>query len=244
MTGDGLNALFAPTGTLRVVINTGNAILTRSAEDGRPAGISVDMAREFAADRSLPLELLTVPNAAASVALISEGQADLGFFAVDPARATSVSFTDPWILIEGWYLVRDASAIRTLTQVDCPGVRIAVGRGSAYDLFLSRTIASASLERVKTSQEVVDFFLREGYEVAAGIRQQLEADQRRLPGLRLLPERFMVIQQALGLPAGRDPRLTAAVNAFLATARSTGLIKQLLELNKTEGAVIAQAPLA
>lgn len=239
MSDDGLNALFAPTGVLRVVINTGNAILTRSTKDGRPAGISVDLAHRFANDRGLPLEFLTVPNAAASVGLISDGKADLGFFAIDPARATSVSFTNPWVLIEGWYLVRDASPIQTLAEVDRPGVRIAVGRGSAYDLFLSRSITAASLQRVKTSQEVVGFFMREEFEVAAGIRQQLEADQRRLPGLRLLPERFMVIQQALGLPAGRDPRLTAAVNAFLEAARSTGLISQLLEINKTEGAVIA-----
>ncbi|PTE22037.1 ABC transporter substrate-binding protein [Cereibacter changlensis JA139] len=239
MTSDGLNALFAPSGTLRVVINTGNAILTRPGEEGAPAGVSVDLARAFAADRGLPLELLTVPNAAASVALISGGEADLGFFAVDPARAETVAFTNPWLLIEGWYLVPEASPIRTLDQVDRPGIRIAVGRGSAYDLHLSRSIGSATLERVKTSQEVVDFFLREGFEVAAGIRQQLEADQRRHPGLRLLPERFMVIEQALGLPAARDPRLTAALNSFLASARDSRLIARLLKENRTEGAVIA-----
>ncbi|MFN3661767.1 transporter substrate-binding domain-containing protein [Yoonia sp.] len=239
MNSDNLNALLAPTGTLRVVINTGNAILTRPSDDPEPAGVSVDLARAFAAARGLPLDLLTVPNASASVGLVSDGKADLGFFAVDPARAATVTFTNPWVLIEGWYLVPDASPIRTLDQVDQSGIRIAVGKGSAYDLYLSRTIAHASLERVKTSQEVVDFCLREGFEVAAGIRQQLEADQRRVPGLRLLPERFMVIAQAMGLPAGRDPRLTAALNAFLATAKSTGLISELMEKNNTKGAVIA-----
>lgn len=240
MTGDGLNDLLAPTGRLRVVINTGNAILTRPADDGPgPAGISVDLARAFAAERGLPLDLVSVPNAAASVQAVGEGRADLGFFAVDPARGETVAFSNPWVLIEGWYLVRDDSPITALDQVDRPGNRIAVGRASAYDLYLSRTITQASLERVKTSQEVVDFFLREGFEVAAGIRQQLESDQRRHPGLRLLPERFMVIRQALGLPAGRDPRLVAMLNDFLARARADGVIARLIAENGTAGATIA-----
>lgn len=238
MTDDDLNAALAPTGTLRVAINTGNAILTRPATGGQPAGISVDLARALAAWRGLPLNLLSVPNAAASVALVSDGHADLGFFAVDPARAATVAFTDPWVLIEGWYLVRQNSPITALDQVDRPGIRIAVGRGSAYDLHLSRTIAQASLERVKTSQEVVDFALREGFEVAAGIRQQLESDQRRHPGLRLLPERFMVIPQALGVPAGRDASVVAALNAFLADARQSGLIADMMTRNATQGAVL------
>ena len=238
MTDDDLNAALAPTGTLRVAINTGNAILTRPATDGQPAGISVDLARALAAARGLPLNLLSVPNAAASVALVSGGHADLGFFAVDPARAAMVAFTDPWVLIEGWYLVRQNSPITALDQVDHPGIRIAVGRGSAYDLHLSRTIASATLERVTTSQEVVDFALREGFEVAAGIRQQLESDQRRHPGLRLLPERFMVIPQALGIPAGRDASVVAALNAFLSDARQTGMIADMMTRNGTQGAVL------
>ena len=49
----------------------------------------------------------------------------------------------------------------------------------------------------------------------------------------------MVIKQALGVPAGRDPRLIGALNAFLARSRSSGLIAKLLESNRTEGAVIA-----
>lgn len=234
-----INALLAPTGTLRVVINMGNAILTRTKDDGQPAGISVDLARAFARSRGLPLELVTVPNAAASVEAIGAGSADLGFFAIDPARAELVRFTDPWVLIEGWYLVPEASPIVSVDQVDRPGHRIAVAKGSAYDLFLSRTITQAGLQRTKTSQEVVDFCLSNGFEVAAGIRQQLEADQARHPGLRLLPGRFMVIRQALGVPAGRDPAVSATVNDFLAGARDGGLVARLIAENRAEGATVA-----
>lgn len=236
---DGLNRLLAPQGVLRVVINMGNAILTRRDADGGPAGISVDLAREFARRRGLPIDLTTVPNAAASVAAVASGAVDLGFFAVDPARATEVRFTRPWVLIEGWYLVPEASPITDLAGVDRPGNRIAVGRGSAYDLFLSREIREASIERTSTSQEVVAFFLANGYEVAAGIRQQLEADMARHPGLRLLPERFMVIGQALGVPVDRDPKVAELIDAFLAEVRTEGFIDRIIAANRVEGATVA-----
>lgn len=236
---NGLNQLLAPQGVLRVVINMGNAILTRTDDAGGPAGISVDLAREFARRRGLPIELTTVANAAASVAAVASGAVDLGFFAVDPARATEVRFTTPWVLIEGWYLVREASPIIDLAGVDRPGNRIAVGRGSAYDLFLSREIHEASLERTTTSQKVVAFFLANDYEVAAGIRQQLEADMARHPGLRLLPERFMVIRQALGVPAGRDPKVAGMIDVFLAQVRAEQFIDRIIAENRVEGATVA-----
>lgn len=236
---NGLNQLLAPQGVLRVVINMGNAILTRTDDAGGPAGISVDLAREFARRRGLPIELTTVANAAASVAAVASGAVDLGFFAVDPARATEVRFTTPWVLIEGWYLVREASPIIDLAGVDRPGNRIAVGRGSAYDLFLSREIREASLERTTTSQKVVAFFLANDYEVAAGIRQQLEADMARHPGLRLLPERFMVIRQALGVPAGRDPKVAGMIDVFLAQVRAEKFIDRIIAENRVEGATVA-----
>ena len=236
---NGLNQLLAPQGVLRVVINMGNAILTRTDDAGGPAGISVDLAREFARRRGLPIELTTVANAAASVAAVASGAVDLGFFAVDPARATEVRFTTPWVLIEGWYLVREASPIIDLAGVDRPGNRIAVGRGSAYDLFLSREIREASLERTTTSQKVVAFFLANDYEVAAGIRQQLEADMARHPGLRLLPERFMVIRQALGVPAGRDPKVARMIDVFLAQVRAEKFIDRIIAENRVEGATVA-----
>lgn len=236
---NGLNQLLAPQGVLRVVINMGNAILTRTDDAGGPAGISVDLAREFARRRGLPIELTTVANAAASVAAVASGAVDLGFFAVDPARATEVRFTTPWVLIEGWYLVREASPIIDLAGVDRPGNRIAVGRGSAYDLFLSREIREASLERTTTSQKVVAFFLANDYEVAAGIRQQLEADMARHPGLRLLPERFMVIRQALGVPAGRDPKVAGMIDVFLAQVRAERFIDRIIAENRVEGATVA-----
>lgn len=233
------NSLLAPSGTLRVAINLGNQILANLDAKGEPTGVSVDLAREFARRRGLDITLHPVNAAEKSVLAVTSGSADLGFFAVDPARGESVAFTDPYLLIEGWYLVREHSPFTDNASVDKPGVRIAVGKGSAYDLFLSRHIAQATLDRTPTTPEVLDYVVRSGLEVAAGIRQQLEADMKRHPGMRLLPERFMVIRQAMGVPAGRGEAATQILNDFLQDVRTNGFLAGLLAKHGIDGATIA-----
>ena len=199
-----LIAEIAPTGKLRAVINLGNAVLARRQPDSdEPAGVSVDLARAFARLLGLDLELIPVKVAAEAVAAVTEERADIGFFAIDPGRGAGIAFTAPYVLIEGAYLVRNDSPLTDNAQVDAPGRDIVVGKGSAYDLYLSRHIQHASLVRAASSQAVVDTFLSGNHQVAAGVRQQLEADAARVPGLRLLPGRFMVIEQAMGLPRSR-----------------------------------------
>src|SRR5690606_24865716 len=126
-----------------------------------------------------------------SVQAVTEERADVGFFAIDPLRAAGVAFTPPYVVIEGSYLVRQDAPIRANEEVDRAGTRVAVAGGSAYDLFLSRHLQQAQIVRAATSQQVVDTFIAQGLEVAAGVRQQLEADVARLGGLRILDGRFM-----------------------------------------------------
>lgn len=236
-------ARLAPTGTLRACINLGNPILARRDPAG-PAGVSgvsVDLATELARQLGVPLALVVVEAAAKSVETVTAGQADVGFFAVDPLRSQGIAFSAPYVLIEGAYLVRQGSPLIDNAQVDRAGTRVMVGRGSAYDLYLSRELKQAQLLRAPTSPTVVDRFLAENADVAAGVRQQLEADARRLPGLRLLPGRFMVIEQAMGLPAGRGPEATAALAGFVEDAKARGLVAQALQRHGIQGALVAPA---
>jgi polar amino acid transport system substrate-binding protein len=162
--------LLAPTGTLRAVINTGNAVLAGRRPDGGPFGVSVDLAAELARRLGVPLHLEVVDGAAKSVEAVAAGRVDVGFFAIDPSRATAVSFTSPYLLIEGCYLVADGSPIGANDEVDRPGRTVAVAGGSAYDLFLSRELKSATIVRAATSQAVVDTFVAHHLDVAAGVR--------------------------------------------------------------------------
>lgn len=230
--------LLAPSGVLRVAINLNNAILAHLDENEEPGGISVDLARELARQLNLDVELHTVRGAVRSVEAVASNDVDLGFFAVDPNRAEVISFTDPYILIEGWFLVRYDSHFTDNESVDQQGVRIAVGYGSAYDLFLTRTLQHATLERGPTTPEVVNYFVSNNLDVAANIRQQLEEDMERHPGMRLLPERFMVIEQAMGVCTSRDDAVTQFLNGFLQEIRTNGFLAESMARHGITGATI------
>jgi polar amino acid transport system substrate-binding protein len=230
---------FTPTGRLRASINTGNPILAAPDAAGGAKGVSVDLARGFAQRLGVELDLVVFDTAGKSVDAVANGQADIGFFAIDPKRGEGVHFTPPYVLIEGCYAVRENSPLRSNDEVDRPGVRVVVGKGSAYDLFLTRELKSAELLRVANSSAVVDEFLAQGADVAAGIRQPLQADAQRVGGVRLLPGRFMVIQQAMGCARGRGEAARDALRAYVEEMKAGGFVQQALARHGIEGATVA-----
>ena len=236
---------FAPSGTLRASINLGNPILAgRDAATGEPAGVSIDLARGLADALGVPLELVVFDAAGKSVEALEQQRADIGFFAIDPKRGEQIAFTPPYVLIEGSYLVPEASPLRANDEVDRPGTRVVVGQGSAYDLYLSRELKHAEIVRAPTSPAVVEVFLAQRADVAAGVRQQLEADLQRLPGHRLLPGRFMVIQQAMGVGKSRGAAAAAFLADYVERQKASGFVAAALARHGIQGASVAPAAVA
>jgi polar amino acid transport system substrate-binding protein len=232
-------AQLAPTGKLRAAINFGNPVLaSKDPASGEPRGVSVDLSRELARRLGVPLEIVAYAAAGRVVDAAKSGAWDIAYVAIDPLRAVDMIQSPAYVVIEGSYLVPAESPIRSNAEVDRDGIRIAVGKGSAYDLFLTREIKRAMLVRAPTSPEVVSTMIRENLEVAAGVRQQLEADAKRVAGVRLLPGRFMVINQAMAVPKGRDAG-ARYVRDFIEEMKATGFVAQALARHKVEGAAVA-----
>ena len=232
----------APTGTLRASINLGNPILASTdPSTGAPCGLSVDLAREFAGRLGVGIELIAFDAACKSVQAVTAEAADIGFFAINPLRGVGISFTAAYVLIEGCYLVRGDSPVQDNEAVDQAGRTVIVRKGSAYDLFLTRELKHASIIRSPTSPTVVDTFIAQRADIAAGVKQQLEADARRVGGLRLLPEHFMVIQQAMGTPKGRGRAAAACLCAFVEEMKASGFVAAALAHHGIQGASVAPA---
>jgi polar amino acid transport system substrate-binding protein len=229
----------APTGVLRATINLGNPILARQEAGQPPSGVSVDLAQALATQLELPLELLVFDGAAKAVDAVSTARADVGFFAIDPLRSLGILFTAPYVLIEGCYLVREDSSYQAHDDVDCHGVSVVVGAGSAYDLYLTRTLKRAELVHAPTSPSVVDVFLEGKHAVAAGVKQQLAADAQHVGGLRLLPERFMVIQQAMGVPSNHGALVASLLHQFVERCKASGFVHEALKRHGINGATVA-----
>jgi polar amino acid transport system substrate-binding protein len=242
MASEALVRALAPEGRLRASINLGNPILAhRDPVSGEAGGVSVDLARAFGHELGVDVELVLFEKAVLSVDAVRGEQADVGFFAVDPARSEGLRFTAPYVLIEGSYLVPANSALRDNAEVDRPEHLVAVGQGSAYDLFLSRELQAARIERVADAPAVLQAVSTGLVAVAAGIRQVLEEWARADTSLRMLPGRFMVIQQAMGLPAGRGAAAAQALAEFVERMKASGFVAEALVRHGIEGASVAPA---
>jgi polar amino acid transport system substrate-binding protein len=232
---------FAPTGVLRASLNMGNPVLANRDAQGKPFGISIDLAMQLGKKLGVPVELIVNETAGKSVATLEAGRADVGFFAIDPERGRDIAFTAAYVQIEGYYLVRDNSSIERNEQVDVATNRVVVGKGSAYDLFLTRHLKNAPLERVASSQVVVSSFLEKGFEVAAGVKQQLETDTKGVAGVRMLAERFMVIHQAMGLPKTKGPEAALFLRSFVEEMKAQGVVKDSMTRYDIQGAGVGPA---
>jgi polar amino acid transport system substrate-binding protein len=225
----------APNGTLRAAINFGNPVLAGKDASGQPCGISVDLAREFGRRLGLAVELVPYESAGHVPAAIASNAWDICFLAIDPKRAADIAFTAPYAVIEGAYMVAVSSALRSVDQVDRAGTRIGVIEGSAYDLYLTRELSKATLVREASADAVMNLWIEGMLDVVAGVKPQLEADAKRIGGLRLLPGRFMSINQAMGTPQGREAG-AAYLREFMIEAKSSGLVASLFAKHRITGA--------
>lgn len=230
----------APTGKLRAAINLGNAVLAQKGADGAPKGVTVDLARELARRVGVPVELVTFEAAGKVFEGIKAGGLDLAFIAIEPVRAAEIEFSPPYVLIEGGYMVHKDSPLKVIDDVDRPGIRIAVGLNSAYDLYLTRNIKNAQVVRAHTGggEAMIELFLKDKLEVVAGVKPVLATYAKTNPAMRVMDGRFMVIQQAMGVPKGR----TAAaryVRTFVEEMKASGFVADALKRSNQTDATVA-----
>lgn len=227
----------APTGVLRASINLGNPVLAQGTPDA-PSGVTVDIARELGARLGVSVELVPFDAARKSFEAMTSGRADICFLAIEPKRAEEVAFTAPYVLIEGVYAVPLDSPIATADDVDRPGVRVGVNQGSAYDLYLTRTLRHATLVRGENGLTV---FREQGLEVAANVRQPMTEYVAAHEDMRLLEPRFMEIRQALGTTKSRSPETVAFLSAVVEELKANGFVADALRRAGQDDGLVAPA---
>jgi polar amino acid transport system substrate-binding protein len=225
----------APGGVLRAAINLGNAVLAAGTPDD-PSGVTVDLARELARRLGVEARLECFDAARKAFSALYAGAADLGFLAIEPEREAELDFTAPYVLIEAVYVVPDGSALRSAGDVDRCGVRVGVKRGSAYDLFLTRSLTEAEIVR---GDEGVNAFVDGGLDVGAGLRQPTDEWVATHPGHRCLEPAFMTIRQAVATTRDRDPATIAFLRELVEEVKATGFVADSLARAGHEGLSVA-----
>jgi polar amino acid transport system substrate-binding protein len=229
----------APSGKLRAAINFGNTVLAqKDPAGGKPRGVSPELARELARRLGVTIEYVTFDAAGKVFEALQRGAWDVAFMAIDPVRSAGIEFTGPYVVIEGAYVVPANSPLRTVEDVDRDGVRIAVARGSAYDLYLTRALKHAALVREPSGPEALTLFRKDRLEVAAGVKQPIVAFAKEHPDTRVIPGRFMVIEQAMGTPKGRAAGVRY-LRKFIEEMKSSGFVAAALENSGQADATVA-----
>ena len=183
----------------------------------------------------------TTPSPGASIVSSAPSDVVKDLVPTGKLRAAEIAFTAPYVLIEGVYIVRKDSPLHSIAEVDRPGVRIAVNKGSAYDLYLTRTIKHATLMRAESG---IDLFVRDKLEVAAGVKQPIVEFAKTHADMRVMDGRFMEIRQAMGTPRaryqGRDdaPRY---LHAFVEEMKASGFVAKALARSNQPDAAVAPA---
>ena len=224
----------APTGTLRASVNLGNPVLTQGTPEA-PRGVTPDLAHELGRRLGLPVELICFDGAGKTFEALKAGKVDVVFLAIEPVRAAEIAFTAPYVIIEGVYMAPKNSALKNIADLDREGVRIGVSKGSAYDLYLTRTLKHAQLVR---GEDGVALFVNNKLEAAAGVKQPLAAYAKTHPDVRVIDGRFMEIKQAMGVPKGRD-KAAAYLRAFVEEMKASGFVADALKRSNQPDATVA-----
>jgi polar amino acid transport system substrate-binding protein len=229
----------APTGVLRAGINLSNFLLvTGKTPAGDPEGVAPDVAREVATRLGVPVRYVTFKSPGELADQAGKGVWDIGLIGAEPQRAETIAFTAAYVEIEATYLVPAGSRLKTIADVDSPGVRIAVAGRSAYGLWLDRNIRHAELVRADSLGGATEQFIQGKLEALASLRPGLLADLAKLPGARIIEGKFSAVQQAIGT-AKRNTAGASYLSDFVEEAKASGLVARLIERHKVRGLSVA-----
>ena len=231
----------APTGTLRAGINLSNFLLvTGKSPSGDPEGVAPDMARAIAERLGVKLKLVPFKTPGELADAAGSDVWDIGLIGAEPARAERIAFSAAYAEIEATYLVPAGSALRTIAEVDRPGIRIAVSARSAYDLWLVRNIRQAQLVHADGIDAAFNLFVDDKLEALASLRPRLLTDVGKLPGARILDGQFTAVQQAVGT-AKANVAGAAFLRGFVEEAKASGFIANLIARHHVAGLSVAPA---
>ena len=226
-------------GKLRVGLGVGSpALAIKDPVTGEMRGPALDLSRALAARIGIELQPVEYPRPGAIMEGIRNNAWDVTFFVIDPVRAAEGDFSPPYMQSDFTYLVPAGSSIRNVADADQSRVRIAVPRGDASDLRLSKILNRAELVRTDSLAAAVEL-LRTGQAGAyAAGRTVLLALADQLPGSQVLKDGFAVISYAALVPKGNAGHL-AYVSEFIEEAKASGLVKQTIERAGLRGVKVA-----
>ena len=232
--------VLAPSGRLRVGVYPGSPTSwVKNPQTGESAGVALELGRLMAQQLGVPVQVVEFARVAEIIEALKAGQVDMTFTNATPARARDVDFTAPLVQLELGLLVPPGSEIGAFANADRSGVRIGVSQGSSSQAALgqrlqqARVVAAASLE---AAQQMFKAGQIDAFATNKGILFEMA---EKLPGYRVLDDRWGLENLAIAVPKGREAG-RAFVQAFAEQVQSQGHLKGMAERAGLRG--MAKAP--
>ena len=190
--------------------------------------VYMEIARALATRLGVEVQLLGYPTPPMVVECLKAGTCDVAFMGINPSRAAEVGFTPALVIFPFTYLVPAGSSIRSVADADQPGVRIAVVRDHESTLALSRMLKQAKLVYAETDDPTFEL-LRTGHaDAMASTLHGLLRYSTRLPGSRVLEDRYGANLLAIAVPKHQAGRL-AYISEFIEEAKASGLVQRAID---------------
>ena len=219
----------APTGQLRAsVIVANSSLAVKDPATGEWTGIWIDLAGAIAQRAGVPMVIVEYATEPERDAVARTGAWDVGSSANTPEQAAALGRASsiPYLDFDSTLAVGPNSTIRSIADMDRPGVRIGVLNGIAPEQALSALVKQAEVVRVASSQEVAALLATGQVDAVAGNRTVLVGYAAQVPGARVLPDRYAVQQQRVTLPPGRSAATLALVTDVTRQSLASGLIAE------------------
>jgi polar amino acid transport system substrate-binding protein len=234
------SALLAPMGRLRVGVYPGSPTsMVVDPATKQTHGIAYDLGREFAKRLNVPWEYVTFERVADIVSAIKNGEVDFTVTNATPARAGDVAFSAPVISIELGYLVTAKSSINRADDIDRPGIRIGVTKGSTSERTLPAKFKNAKIVPAENVKLAIGMLDRGEIDLYATNKPTLFEMSDSMPGARILDGNWGLEHMAVAVPKGREAG-KPFVETFVRNVQASGLLDQVQREAGLRGAVKAQ----
>jgi polar amino acid transport system substrate-binding protein len=215
--------------TLRVGWAVWHPYVFRDPKSNQVEGISYELLQEMGKALGVKVEWIEDSWATLPAGLQASKFEITNLMAITPPRAEVVGFSEA-VTQHGLSLIAPQAEVaktKSWQDWDRPGVKIAVTLGANSDMFVTEKFKRAEIVRLKTVPENVLALVSGRVNAHASTIDALKTIQKEHPNLGIVPGSFGFSEVAFALPKG-DAQLAKRVNQFVAEAKKSGRISQLL----------------
>lgn len=220
-----------PTGKLRVALvfaPSMSIFFVVKDADGKPRGVTADLADALGKKLDVPVDLVLFPNSGLATDALEAGSVDVAFMPVDEERRKRIAFGPNYVLGESTYMATAASGAKTVADVDRAGMRVIGIANTTTIRAAGRTLRNTTISPVTSVDDAIAM-MRDGKADAFALsRDSLPTYVKQIPGSRMVDGAFQQIGIAIAVAKGK-PAALAAVTAFMDEAKRTGVVRRALD---------------